>query len=323
MSARTRLAGVYYDLAVMLDAGVPIMRSLDIAIQGRQGLLRRVLSQMRESLSKGSSVAESMDKHRGVFPALDRVLVEAAETSGSLGESFKMLSEWHEFVHRIIWKMLTHMMYPFLILHVAAFVFPLPSLILGKITGVEYIFSVLRVVIALYVLVAIISVRLFRPERVRLLRYPMDVLVLWVPVLGQAVYHMAISRYAKAFGMLYKAGVPIAESTERACLTVGNQVVAGLFAGGTASIRSGGMAWEGFSSRLPREYRDLWQIGEEAGELDKTVDKIAEISTDRADLFFNEFARWLPIVVYFAIMAVVAAMVLTLASQVYGNLYSF
>jgi len=323
MGARTRLARVYYDLAVMLDAGVPIMRTLDIVIQGRQGFLRRVLSQMRESLSKGSSVAESMEKHRGVFPALDRVLVEAAETSGSLGESFKMLSEWHEFVHRIIWKMLTHMMYPFLILHIAAFIFPLPSLILGHITGASYLFKVLRVVIALYIVLAIVSVRLFRPERVRLLRYPMDVLVLWVPILGQAVYHLSISRYAKAFGMLYKAGVPIAESAERACLTVGNQVVARLFAGGTASIRRGGMAWEGFSNRLPREYRDLWQIGEETGELDKTVDKIAEISSDRANLFFNEFARWLPIVIYFAIMAVIAAMVLMLATQVYGNLYTF
>jgi type II secretory pathway component PulF len=83
------------------------------------------------------------------------------------------------------------------------------------------------------------------------------------------------------------------------------------------------MASEGLSGRLPAEYRDLWRIGEETGELDKMADKVAEIAADRADLFFTAFASGFPKVIYFTIMGILAVIVLWYAMQVYGNLYQF
>jgi type IV pilus assembly protein PilC len=213
--------------------------------------------------------------------------------------------------------------YPFLILHAAAFVFPLPRLIFGQLTAGEYLLRVFGVVIWLYLLVLIVAIRVYRPETTRLIRLPLDYLVLRIPVLGTAVYHLCISRYVKAFGMLYKAGVPIAESAERAARAVGNEAVARLFRGSVASVRDGGMAWEGLSPRLPNDYRHLWQIGEESGELDKTIDKIGQISADRADLYFRGFARGFPVVVYFVIMGLMAYMIFTLFAQVYGEVLSF
>ncbi|MEN6578694.1 MAG: type II secretion system F family protein [Phycisphaerales bacterium] len=323
MSARNRLARAYYDLSVMLDAGVPILRSLDIVIEGRKGYLKRVFSKIRDTVSKGSTLAEAMEMHRHVFPTLDRMLIEAAETSGSLGESCKMLSEWHEFVQKIVVRMLTGLAYPFLILHAAAFLFPLPGLIMGGMTINEYLLAVLSVAIWIYIPVVIIAIRVYRPETTRLLRLPMDYLSLRIPVLGGGIYHLCISRYMRAFGMLYKAGVPIAESVERATRAVGNEAIAKLFRGSITTIRSGGTAHDGLSPRLPTEYRHLWQIGEESGELDKTVDKIAQISADRSELHFGAFARGFPILVYFIIMGVMAYKILTMAAGVYGNLDSF
>lgn len=323
MSARNRLARAYYDLSVMLDAGVPIIRSLDIVIEGRTGYIKRVFSRIREMVSKGSTLAEAMDKHRHVFPTLDRMLIEAAETSGSLGESCRMLSEWHEFVQRIVVRMLSGLAYPFLILNAAAFIFPLPRLILGAIGFGRYMQSVVLTVIWIYILLAIVAVRVYRPETTRLLRLPMDYLALRIPLLGGAIYQLCISRYMRAFGMLYKAGVPIAESVERATQAVGNEAIAELFRGSIATIRGGGTAYDGLSPRLATEYRHLWQIGEETGELDKTVDKIAEISANRSTLYFNEFARWFPILIYFIIMGMMAYMIFMLAAQVYGNLDSY
>lgn len=323
MSARSRLARAYYDLSVMLDAGVPIMRSFDIVIEGRHGYFKRVLSQVRDSISKGASLTESMGKHRHVFPTLDRMLVEAAEHSGSLGESFKMLSDWHEFVQKIVARMVMGLAYPFLILHAAAFILPAPDLILGSINIGQYLSSSFLVVIWLYVLLLIIGIRVYRPESSRLFRIPMDFVTLRIPVLGGAVYQLCISRYMRAFGMLYKAGVPIAESVERATRAVGNESVAKLFRGSIATIRGGGMAYDGLSPRLPNEYRHLWQIGEESGELEKTVDKIAQISADRSELHFRAFARGFPILIYFIIMGFMAYKILVMAQGVYGNIDSF
>lgn len=323
MSARMTLSQAYFDLATMLDAGLPILRTLDIVVEGRQGYLKRVFSQIRETVTQGSGLAEALDKHPRIFPELDRMLVEAAETSGSLSTSFTMLSQWHDFVHRITRRMIMGLIYPFLILHIAAFVFGLPSLVLGRLTTGAYLIQVFHILLLLYIPTITVIVFIFLRDRFPVLRLPLDFAVLRIPVLGLAVYHMSICRYAKAFAMLYGAGVPITETTERATRATGNIIVARLFEGGKASVHAGGMAWEGFSKRLPTEYRQLWQIGEETGELDKTTAKIAEIAGDRADLYFTAFGQWLPKVVYFIIMGILAVMILTLASQYRNTLITF
>jgi type IV pilus assembly protein PilC len=323
MGARSRLAQTYYDMATLLDAGVPILRSFDLLIEGRQGPWKHTLRRVRESLSQGASLAEAMDRHRRVFPDLDRMLIEAAETSGSLGDSFKMLSQWHEFVHRITRRMQMGLIYPFLILHLAALVVNLPPLVLGKVGLWGYLMRVLFILQFLYIPTILVVVCIRLRDRVSLLRLPLDFFVLRIPVLGQAIYHVSVCRYAKAFAMLYKAGVPITETAERATRAAGNAIVARQFAGGRDSVRQGGMAWEGFSPRLPAEYRHLWQIGEETGELDKVAAKVVEISGDRADLFFTAFASGFPKVVYFTIMIVLIMMVLQTWSQIYGGLGGF
>lgn len=323
MGAGSRLARAYYDMATLLDAGVPILRAIDILIEGRQGPFKHIFVQMRESLSQGSSLSESMGRHRNIFPELDRMLIDAAETAGSLGESFKMLSQWHEFVHRITRRMQMGLIYPLFILHVGAFISAAPSLVLGEVTLTGFLVEVARMLLLFYIPVIVVLVFVFLRNRVPPFRVPLDFLILRVPVLGQAVYHMSVCRYARAFAMLYKAGVPITETTERATRATGNAVVAEQFAGGRDSVRQGGTAWEGFSTRLPAEYRHLWQIGEETGELDKVATKVAEISGDRADLFFTAFANGLPKLIYFAIMIVLALKVLQMWNKVYSNMGAF
>ncbi|MBM4028680.1 MAG: hypothetical protein FJ280_25275 [Planctomycetes bacterium] len=323
MGARSHLAQTYYDMATLLDAGMPILRSFDILTEGRRGHLQQTFRQIRESLSQGAGLAESLARHRNTFPELDRMLIEAAETAGSLGESFKVLSQWHKFVHRITRRMQMGLIYPFLILHLGACVSGIPDLVLGQVTVSGYVVQVLRILLLLYIPLAVVIAFVLLRDRIPLLQLPLDFLALRVPVLGQAIYHMSVCRYAKAFAMLHKAGVPITETAERATRATGNVIVAGQFAGGRDSVRQGGMAWEGYSKRLPAEYRHLWQIGEETGDLDKTATKVAEIAGDRADLFFTAFASGFPKVVYFVIMAVLAMRVLQMWSRVYSSAGAF
>jgi type IV pilus assembly protein PilC len=320
MVSKTKLAQAYYDLAVMLDAGLPILRSLDIVIQGRRGYLKKVFGRIRETLSKGSSLAESMRQHRNVFPQFDLMLVEAAETAGSLGESFKMLSQWHEFVHRITWRIRVGLIYPLAVLHIGALVLGLPKFVLGSLTSWQYLMQVVRILMLFYVPAAMVILLMWMQERIPVVRYPLDFIVLRIPLLGSAVYQLSICRYAKAFSMMYKAGVPISETTERATRATGNVVVAGLFKGGAESVRRGGSAWEGYSKRMPPEYYHLWQVGEETGEIDKTADKIAEIAGDRADLLFTQFGVWLPRFIYLVIAVIAVWIYYNLFMQAYGPL---
>ena len=77
----------------------------------------------------------------------------------------------------------------------------------------------------------------------------------------------------------------------------------------------------GFSRRLAAEYRELWQIGEESGQLDRTTTKIAEISADRAELYLTEFYKWLPRIIYFLIMIRMVMMIGALAARM-GQSYT-
>jgi type IV pilus assembly protein PilC len=319
MTSRRRLAQAYFDLATLLDAGVPILRSLNVLIDGRRGRLKRTFRQVRKSLSQGANLAESLNQHRNVFPDFDRMLIEAAETAGSLGDSFKMLSQWHDFVHRSTQRIQLGLVYPFFMLHAAAFLPGLPALLFGRVSMAAYLGGAVRILAFLYIPMLLWAAFTPLRDRIPLVRWPLDLLVLRIPVLGKAIYHMSVCRYARAFAMLNKSGVPITETLERATRATGNVIVARQFAGARESVRRGGMAWEGFSRRLPSEYREVWQIGEETGALDKVADKVAEVAADRADLLFTAFTSGFPKVVYFAIVIFTAITILSLASQIYGK----
>jgi type II secretory pathway component PulF len=116
--------------------------------------------------------------------------------------------------------------------------------------------------------------------------------------------------------MLYKAGVPIKDCAAQATELTGNLIIADIFQGGAASIAAGNMAYKGFSNRLPLDYLNIWQTGEQIGELDKMVDKIAEIAGDRAELLFTEFARWLPRLLYALVAVVLIIQIFKMAGSI-------
>ena len=118
--------------------------------------------------------------------------------------------------------------------------------------------------------------------------------------------------------MLYKAGLPIAKCAEQATELTGNLIIADLFKGAAASIKAGNSAYEGFSSRLPLDYLNIWQTGEQTGELDRMADKIAEISRDRAELLLTEFAKWLPRFIY----AIICLFIIIQIFKLWGQIHS-
>jgi len=95
------IATAYHNLSVMLDAGVPLLRSLKVVAEGMEPHLRRAFLGLAESASKGNTLAETMVRSPGIFEPVDVMLIRAAETSGSLPESFKLLSKWREFTQRM------------------------------------------------------------------------------------------------------------------------------------------------------------------------------------------------------------------------------
>jgi len=312
----SKFALIYHDLAVLLDAGLPILKSLDTVSEGLQGHLKKIFSDLGKSVSLGNSFADSMAKYPKVFARLDLMLVKSAEFSGELPNCFKMLSNWYEFKNRIKGIIISGLILPILIFHIMVFIVPLPSMVLGKISTTEYLMQIAKVLGFLYLLIGIsLSVYHSMPNA-GLFRRVFDALVLRIPILGLSVRQLSICRYCRGFNMLYKAGVPITECAVKAPELTGNLIIADMFKGGAASIKAGNMAYEGFSNRLPLDYLNLWQTGEQIGELDRMVDKIAEIAGDRAELLFTEFAKWLPRLLYALVCIVLIIQILKMAGAI-------
>ncbi len=306
---RSNLTLIYHNLAVLLDAGLPILKSLDTVNEGLQGHLRKIFFNLSKSVSQGNSLADSMAEYPNVFADLDVILVKTAEMSGELPNCFKMLSNWYEFRNRIKRIILSGLFLPLLILHILVFFAPLPSMVLGRISMAEYMMQAVTVLGALYLLIGITLAVFHSRANTGFLRQLFDALVLRMPLLGQAVRQLSICRYCRAFNMLYKAGVPIRECATQAPEVTGNLVISEMFKGGAASVVAGNMTSDGFSRSLPLEYLNLWQTGEQTGELDKMIDKIAEIAGDKAEHLFTEFARWLPKLAYALVCLVIIILI--------------
>lgn len=321
MSYRSQLITAYHHLATMLNAGLPILRAFDTVTTHARGSLRRTFVRVSRSLAEGKTVTEAFDDFPGVFARFDRTLIKAADESGHLDTCFAMLSDWYEFLRQIKRKAMAGLLYPLFILHVAVMVVQIPDVVLGDTTTAGAVINVVQfLAVVVYVPWFLLWLIVARGPQWPAVRVVLDHMLLRIPLLGQGIRELCISRFCRAFGMLYKAGVPMSECFAFAPKATGNYSVAGLFSGGIDKIAEGKVPSEGFSRRLPAEYLDLWTIGEETGDLDRCVDKIAEIAADRADLRIRLFARGLPWVIYILVMIYMTYKILEMAQGVYGNI---
>jgi len=298
------LALAYHNLSVMLDSGVPILRSLNTVASGLDPRLRTTFLKLADTVSQGNPLAESMAQSPRIFDPLDVMLIDAAEESGNLPQAFALLSKWHEFSARITRKMLSAMILPLLLIHITAFIAPVPSLALGDWQITPYLFTVMMIILLFDLpAVAIFAIVRLTPKT-GLARRVLDRLTLRIPVLGRAVYKLALSRYCWAFHMLCKAGLPVTDCAEKAASVTANAVVADLFEPAAASAKAGNPVSDGFSQNLPTEFRDIWRIGEETGQLDDVTKRLADSTGEQAEFWFNEFARWFPRFVYLLVCLV-------------------
>ena len=315
----SKLAIAYNNLSTMLGAGVPVQRSLNTLIPGLKGRLQEAFLALADGVAQGNPLAYTMVLHPKVFAPVDIMIVEVGEKSGNLPELIGLLSRWHEMSGRMLKRMISGLLLPILVLTVAAFVFPLPSFVLGDMTLTSYLFSVVGILMLFWVPATIIVLIIRTTPKTGRARRVLDTVALRIPVLGSAVHKLAIGRFCWAFHMLCKAGVPYNESVDMALSVTGNLVVADLFAPAAESVKAGELMSEGFSNKLPFELVEMWKIGEETGMLDDTTKQLANNYSDQADFWFAEFTRWFPRFIYLLICLVLIYMIFNLAGNIWSS----
>lgn len=307
---------IYHNLAVLLEAGLPVKKVFSTVALGLRGRFARDLRGLNEAISRGSSIAEAMAARPRSFRPMDVLVVRAGETSGMVAQAMRGLQDWYGFCAKLRRDFIAGMAYPMFVVHAAAFLVPLPWLFLGHYTFYGYLLSVLRSLGGFYVLAAAIwALRRLTPPR-GLVRRIQDTIAMKIPVLRRALMHLALGRFCRVFHMLYTAGVPIQRALSQSIEVCGNAVVASWLEGASHAVRTGNAASEGFSHRVPREFVATWANGEVSGQLDVVTTHLANMEGDAAHFGLSQLAQWTPRIIYFLIVMYLAATIVILARGV-------
>ncbi len=309
---------LYHNLSVMLDAGVPITRTL----QGvhKAGRVGRLFEQIEQEVATGSSLTDAVEKHKRHFQPLDRVLIEVGEQTGQSAEMFEELSRWYAFRQRLNRTIRSGMLLPILYIHATAFIVPVIAMAFSGFDLDVYFRGVFGILAMFYIPAVIILGIIFLAPKTGPLRWGLDTFAIHFPLLGQAIRELELSRYCKVFAITYRAGIPIVEAARMATDAVSNRPMHHRLKGGYEMVKQGELMSSGFARSVPGEFLGIWQVGEESGNLDDSAWRLGDNHAFNAEMKFTAIAQWVPRIVYGTVCGVMIYYIFVGYSRIYGNL---
>ena len=304
---------LYGNLSTMLDAGLSIKRALAVSVQNSTGRTQSALIAVADAVDSGATLADAMrGSSEGVFSEADVSIIEAGELSGRLAESFTSLGDWYQVKSRTWNAIWSGLALPLVQLHAAALILPIPALVLGNMTLGGYLMTVFFfMLVFLYIPLGVV-LAIWRQSGVQgRARGVIDPILLKVPLLGAALRDAALARYCEGFRALYDAGVLMPRCAEIAVELCDNAAVAAMLEGGAKSAHDGNPVSEGFSRNLPHGFIELWTVGEHAGRLAETLQRLSAQHQQQAEHNLKQFGRWVPKICMFLVILLLAYLILT------------
>ena len=233
-----------FHLQQLVRAGVPVIEGLtDLRDSLEHPRFREVVASLIESIEGGQTLSQAMEAHPRVFSAVFVSLIRAGETTGRLPEVLNSLNEslkWEDELASQTKKMIVYPAFVGSIVLVATFflmVYLVPQLKLfvknmGQVlpTQTVLLFFVSDVMVAYWYLFLLLPALLALAVKILLYvnplaRFRFDGLKLKVPILGNILRKIVLSRFANTFALLYASGIPILESIRTTQDVVGNLVI--------------------------------------------------------------------------------------------------
>lgn len=290
--------------ATLIDSGVPISRSLHILSMNTENkTLKKVLTTVTEDIEQGQSLSVALSKHKKIFPSLYIDMVAAAEIGGALPEVLDRLATYMEKDKSVRGKVKSAFTYPTIVMLVAIIAvivilsvvipkfiplfedlgaeLPLPTrMLIGASTFLQSYWYVALIAVGLF------GLGVFLYSKTKVGRKHIDWLKLHIPIIGVVVRKSSIARFARTLETLQRSGVPLMESLEIVGKTSGNVHIEKALQYALDSLGEG----QGISKPLaitnifPPLVTQMMEIGEETGELEKMLSKIADFYEEEVDV---------------------------------------
>ena len=295
---RKHLVNFTRQLSTLQDAGLPILRSLQILEeQQKQGLMKAIVGGVAEEVEAGGSLSDAMAKYPKAFDKLYVNMISAGEAGGVLDLILARLADFMEKAAKLKKKVVGAMIYPAVVITIAVGVVTMIMIVvIPKFQGIFHDFHLKlpwptqimmdasdfmanRYGWAYLLFSPILAVILYR--LVRLSdggRYGTDVLKLKIPIIGLIISKTSVARFTRTLGTLISAGVPILDAINITKETSGNEVFARALTKVHDAIREGESMADPLRATKVCDaiVVNMIDVGEETGDLDKMLIKVAD-----------------------------------------------
>lgn len=292
------VAIVTKQMATLLSAAVPVVEALSALVdQTEKAKLKVVLSQVKDKVNEGSSLADALGDHPRVFPDIYVQMVRAGERSGALDEVLERLADYQEKQVELQGKVIGALVYPILMSVVGAGI--LTFLYVGVVPRIRRMFDTLggqdqlplitRVVFGVgdflqawwFVLPPLMIGAIWgfrRWVRTPKGREKWDAFKLRLPVIGRVNRLIAVSRFCRTLATLLISGVPILTALEIGGRVVGNSVLAKAVDNAARNIQEGQSIAVPLrqSGQFPPVVTHMIAIGEKTGELERMLGTVSK-----------------------------------------------
>ena len=291
------------NLSKMIDAGLPITRGLSIMEREATGELKKVITSLNASLTKGSTLSDAMKSYPKVFSALFISMVKAGEESGNLASSLQNVALQMEKSYLLNKKIRGALMYPAVVLSlmvvigVLMMVYMVPTLT-STFTGLgvalplstriiiatsNFLINYFILAIALVVFLALAI--LFVVRSVRGQRF-LDFVILRIPIIGPMVKEINSARTARTLSSLISSGVDIVVAISVTKDVLQNSYYKEVLAEAETTIQKGALISSVFSSHqtlYPIFVSEMLAVGEETGKIGDMLMSVALFYEEEID----------------------------------------
>jgi type IV pilus assembly protein PilC len=289
--------------ATMVDAGIPILQSLEaLGEQTVNPSLKVALETIRQDIQVGSSLSSAFEKHPKIFDQLYVNMIKVGESGGILTAILERVSGYLEKSEKLRQKVQGAMIYPAVVVTMAMLI--TVGLLVKVVPTFAQIYSSLGQKLPVMTQMLIDFSHLLQHDLLFLVaggvvvvflfnkykktpsgHIQVDTLLLRMPIFGDLICKVCVSRFCRTFSTLSQSGVPILESLDIVGKTCGNRVIELLVDEIKVSVKEGESIAVPLSKStiFPLMVTRMISIGEKSGQLDKMLSKVAEFYDDQVD----------------------------------------
>lgn len=304
-------AEFYQQLGQCLAAGLPLLSALEIQERTPpHPSFRQPVRRIRESIQDGAGLNEAIRQTGAWLPAFDIALLHAGEQSGTLPDGMRRLAAHYAERARLARQMIGSLIYPLLVLHLAAFIFPFKDAFLSG-NWLAYLAKTVGGLGFLYATVLLL-LYLLQGHHAEGWRELVERVLHRIPVLGTARRYQALSRLAWCLEALLSAGVTVIEAWDIAAAASGSMVLRKAISRWQPQVRAGQTPGEAVSQspEFPQMFANLYSTGEVSGQLDESLRNLGRYYQEESGRKFQVVAVAVPMIIYGGVMVLVAAWVI-------------